>query len=334
MAVKTISKNGKRVPADQKGRAPKKPAKFQTSSAKIKERAAAGFKKNPATKPEKTGAATKPEPPPAVFTAPHKPVLKKPKGDLAAFPAKICALLGQVRVQRSNAQNEERSMVKHRKSLDQWFTKNGDPGETCATKHPTDEESRLHAERLDLYRRQSAEYKRVVDAIKLSRTAQHWLAEKADSLIDMGMEGRISDDMLDDAIDELIKQAPDLPLFSITEHEDKGKAKPGSEHIDKHDGTTVSMDDGDGLPADPEDDDTQYQYVNQPVEHLITLEKHGAPVVSDAAVACLKRAEIEYIRQISNLDSVPGLSAADVKGIDTAIGMLMKAEKQQAAAAA
>jgi hypothetical protein len=174
-----------------------------------------------------------------------KPVLTKPRGDVHAFPAKVCAMLAQIRAKRQNAQNEERSMVKRRKDLDQWFQSNGDPGEVCAKKKATPEVLRLHADRRELFHLQSAEYKRTLDAIKASRVVQAWLAEKADALIDMGMEGRISDDLLDDAIDELTRQAPEMPLFSIAAESakaEKGAARPGSEHVDRHDGTTAEID--------------------------------------------------------------------------------------------
>jgi hypothetical protein len=379
MAVKTISKNGRRVAAESKGKAPKKSGPTRRGRPP---KSAAG-KSAPAADAKSPAASSASTPPskPAPARPISKPTLTKPKAAFTAFPSKICAMLAQIRVNRQNAQNEERSMVKRRKQLDQWFEKNGDPGESCEKKNPTPEDLSLHAERRETYHLQTAEYKRTNDAIKSARTVQNWLAEKADSVVDMGMDPKLSDDFVDDAIDELIKQAPEMPLFSIAK--EPTEAEPGSEHVDKHDGTIEPIDGpkigGQYYVSDPNDptawaivrvdgrkagsvyfttiqktskawkgepqidfdevdwraDDTAVSYLDRPVEHLTTLERHGSQIVSDAAVRCLRNAEISTIRQIGKLSGVHGLSVTDCEEITQAIEILQKrdqAERESAAA--
>jgi hypothetical protein len=363
--VKTIVKNGKRVSADQKGK--RRPPKQGTPNGK---------------KP-KAAAAPPPPPPPPTPPKITKPVLIKPKGELHAFPAKVCAMLSQIRAKRQNAQNEERSMVKRRKELEQWFTQNGDPGETCSKKNPSPEDLRLHAERRELYHLQSAEYKRTNDAIKASRVVQSWLAEKSDALVDMGMEGRLSDDHLDDAIDEITRQSPAMPLFGINEPQapEKGAVKPGSSHLDTHSGKIVEM--RQGWNERPTSDLTQFgitrevvdrlvafgretlgqvddlgtstvhgisaaamdavrlalkrvqrakwSYLDEGVEFLLTVEQHGHQLVSDSVVACLKKAEVEKIRQITKVDGIYGLSDGDKEDLAKALDILEKRHKSKAA---
>lgn len=300
MSVQTISKNGKRVPASEKGKAPKK----------------GGAKEKPAAEPKPAPApATKPDPSSnGKAPAPSK---RRPAAEtMNPWPASVCARLSELKIKRDNAIGEEANMVRYRKTLDDWFTENGDPGDSPRSNKPTDEERALHAERLNVYDHKCREYVRCKNAIEAARSLQRWLADKVGAIIGLATEGKLRPEQLEDEVASATDNEPPMPLFHIPP-EEQSTVPDGSKHRQNEDGSLSSV------------DEKEPNYVKRPIGSLVDVKfptghkLAGEQIVSDRAVACLKEAGLKIIRDINNLD-LPGLSPGDVKSIEFAIDVLME----------
>ena len=304
----TIAKNGKRVPAAEKGKAPtKKKGHSNKPAARSAPRSAEEVGKQVEQKkpPQTTGTiplVAKREP----FKLPNR---------FEPFPGTICGTLADIRVKRQNAANEEHNMVDYLKTLDEWFTRHGDPGDLP----PEDADAAAverHRERLEIFRAKSTEYKRTEDARDAARSLQRWLAKKYDAIIDLAMNPKLHAKATDDAIIEAMKDGPDMPLFKMAK--DKGAVEDGSTHREREDGTLEPGEDG-------YVDDCEY--VNRPIETLAGLTaSDGSRLVSDEAIQAMKEYGWEIIKHINNLD-IPGLTPGDAKAIEHACGLLEDREK-------
>lgn len=304
----TIAKNGKRVPASEKGKSPKKKGHSNKPAARSAPR--------PAPTPAQPAANGK-HPPKVTATIPlvaKREPFKLPKR-FEPFPGSICGTLADIRVKRQNAANEEHNMVDYLKTLDEWFTRHGDPGDLP----PEDADAAAveqHRERLEIFRAKSTEYKRTEDARDGARSLQRWLAKKYDAIIDLAMNPKLHAKATDDAIIEAMKDGPDMPLFKMAK--DKGAVEDGSTHREREDGTLEPGEDG-------YVDDCEY--VNRPIETLAGLTaSDGSRLVSDEAIQAMKEYGWEIIKHINNLD-IPGLTPGDAKAIEHACGLLEDREK-------
>jgi len=145
-----------------------------------------------------------------------------------SFPIIACKVLMELRAKRQKASNEESNMVDYRKTLDEWFSQNGDPGD-ASPENADVSAMRLHAERLALFRNRCTEHTRTLRAIDASRHVIRWLAGKYDRVIDLASEGWLKEDQLQDELNKLLSDQPALPLFSIPPDEvpDPAKARIG-----------------------------------------------------------------------------------------------------------
>lgn len=215
----TISKNGKRVPAERRGKDEKREPKTHAAA-------------------NAQAAATPPKP--AVKPKPYKVPTK-----YAAFSGSICGTLAQIRVRRQNAANEEHNAVEYIKTLDQWMTNHGDPG----AEPPDGADAKAiaeHSEKLDIYQAKCTEYVRAEQARDSARASQRWLAKRYDAVIDLAIEPDLNDEATADKLRECMDGEPPPPLFKIAaektrKDEDDGDKSAG---VPEHDDQT---DDGSGV---------------------------------------------------------------------------------------
>lgn len=283
MAIKTISKNGKRVPASEKGKGKKKSApNFQP---KLDMNGKHGKKpRSPA--PHKSGVVRRPkEAGPAGKSPPIWENLDKP------WSLTTCRRVIAIAVEHNNALSKRAALKEQLK-----YVKN-----------------ELEADNLS-------------DAEEKKYTQKLWhLEQDIDST--KQREKAATADMVRICIESVggtvFEQSQDRPAKDDGPDED-GLYTNGSEHVDKHDGSTAEI-----KPAPTparELDDADFQYVHKPIEHLRTAQKHGQQIVSDAAIACLRRAGLEQIRDINSLD-LPGLTKGDAQAIEAALEMFATAEQ-------
>lgn len=346
MAVKTISRNGKRVPAESKGKGQKKP---RTPKA-----AATGGKKGAG---RKSDAATVMPRPKAAPEAPGKPApiwdnLKKP------WSLTTCHRIIAIAVEHNNALSSRSRLKEQMKYVKDQLDED----------ELSDSDEKKYTQKLyhltkDIEQTKLKERAAVCDMVRLSiesvggtvfeQAQDQPAAEDEDGdekLFPKGSEHLDKHDgttepmksrpvigrqyFISDKANALIwavvrVDGPEKKgrfCVTIVKHSAKWDRDPviDFEDYESREDSTDYSESQDHEPAD---------YRDLPVDHLQTIEAHGAPLVSDAAIACLKRAEIETIRQISKIDGIYGLSDEDKKAIGTALERLEKQAEPVGAAA-
>lgn len=139
------------------------------------------------------------------------------------FHPRVCAMLVDLRVRRQNSANEERNMIAYRNTLKSWFSKTGDAGDAPDPK-ASNEQRALHSERLKVFSSKCVAYTRTLMSIDQARLLKNWLAGKYDSVIDLAINGRLSEDALDEALAKLGEDAPPMPLFHIEPDDEEAEA--------------------------------------------------------------------------------------------------------------
>ena len=286
MAVKTISKNGRRVPASSKGKAEPKPRKSRPNfPPRLNMGDKAPSRRRP--RPEKSSVVRRPK---EAAPAPGSPApiwenLKKP------WALSTCHRIIAVAVEHNNAVSKRAQLAEQRK-----------------------------------YVKGELERDNLTDAEEKKLAQQLWhLTSEMDQV--KQKEKAATVDMVRICIESVggtvFEQADEKP--EPDEDPDQGKLyPPGSEHIDKHDGTTKPAKE----PQEP-------GYVKQPLEHLRTVPSavgmaDGGPLVSAEAIAAMTNYGWTLIRHINgDLSKVPGLSKFDARDIETAIDELMKLEPDE-----